>query len=269
MRMRWRHLLFAHWPVPVAAVRALVPTELEIDTFDGCAWVGLVPFTMEDVSPRFLPRFPWRGVMDFHECNVRTYVYPRGRSDDPSLHGVWFFSLDAASRLAVWGARRFFGLPYFNARMHLRRDDEVIDYFVERTESDPRSVARRRSSELIAAARERAGVREPSGRAPSLHCRWRALEALPPSQPGELAHFLTERFCLYAMKGGHLHRGRITHAPWPLRRAELLSLEDSLVAAAGIDVDQSREPLLHYADVLDVRVWWPERISDGFTADVV
>lgn len=242
MRMRWRHLLFAHWPVDVAAMRALVPAELEIDTFEGRAWVGLVPFTMEDVSPRFVPRFPGgvRGVTDFHECNVRTYVHPRGMKDDPAANGsagVWFFSLDAASRIAVWGARRFFGLPYFNARMHLQRDGDVIDYRVER-----------------------AGVTEPPEHAPSLHCRWRALEALPPSQPGEIAHFLTERSSLYAMKRGHLHRGRIAHKPWPLRRAELLSLDDSLIAAAGIGIDQSQPPLLHHTDALDVRAWWLKRV---------
>jgi uncharacterized protein YqjF (DUF2071 family) len=234
MRMRWRHLLFAHWPVEVSALRPLVPGELEIDEYDGRAWVGLIPFTMEDVTPRFLPRVPWRGVTDFHECNVRTYVYPQGQKSDAAARGVWFFSLDAASRLAVWGARTFFRLPYFHARMNLHREGDVIDYRVERR--DPRSPA--------------AGMT----------CRWRALEAMPPSRPGELAHFLTERYCLYAMKRGQLHRSRIEHAPWPLRRAELLSLDDSLVRSAGIEVNPSREPVLHHADVLDVRARWLERV---------
>jgi len=239
MRMRWRHLLFVHWPVDARVLQPLVPPALEIDTFDGRAWVGLIPFTMEDVSPRLAPRFPLRGVTDFHECNVRTYVYPRGMKDDPAAHGVWFFSLDAASRLAVRGARRFYRLPYFDARMWLRREGDVVDYSTTRIN----------------------GV---SGSA-SLHCRWRALEAMPTSKPGELAHFLTERYCLYALKrerGGalSLQRGRIAHEPWPLRRAELLAMDDSLVRAAGIEIDGSIAPVLYHADALDVRAWGLERV---------
>ena len=239
MRMRWRHLLFVHWPVEAEALRPLVPPALEIDTFDGRAWVGLIPFTMEDVSPRLAPRLPWRGVTDFHECNVRTYVYPRGMKDDPAAHGVWFFSLDAASRLAVWGARRFFRLPYFNAQMRLRREGDVVDYAVERIDN-------------VAGAA-------------SLRCRWRALESMGLSRPGELAHFLTERYCLYALKRERegvlsLHRGRIAHEPWPLRRAELLEMDDSLVRSAGIEINPSIAPVLYHADALDVRAWWLERV---------
>ncbi len=270
MRMRWRHLLFAHWPIEAQGLRSLVPSELEIDVFDGRAWIGLLPFTMEDVSPMWLPRVPMRGVTDFHECNVRTYVYPRGRKDDPASHGVWFFSLDAASRIAVWGARTFFGLPYFNARMSLHREGDVIDYSVERIARMPRGATAcpngqavrtgnkhaRHSHALPSGGRDKAW--HPKSTA-SLRCRWRALEALPPSQPGELAHFLTERYCLYAMKDKRLQRGRIAHEPWPLRNAELLSMEDSLMRADGIDVDRSREPVLYHADRLDVRAWWLER----------
>jgi uncharacterized protein YqjF (DUF2071 family) len=275
MRMRWRHLLFAHWPVDVEVLRPLIPPALEIDTFDGRAWVGLVPFTMEDVSPVLLPRAPqaaqgvwsalWGGAIAFHECNVRTYVYPRGRQHDPSARGVWFFSLDATSRLAVWGARTFWRLPYFNARIHLQRGGEVIDYGVQRHSLSPWERAGVRASSSRGGSNDR---RTPSpqpsrrgrGSPPSLRIRWRALEPMPPSQPGELAHFLTERYCLYALRrtGGinappATHCGRIAHQPWPLRRAELISLDDSLVRAAGIEVDRSREPLLYHADVLNVR----------------
>lgn len=233
IRMRWRHLLFVHWPVAPGALRRLIPDELEIDTFDGRAWVGLVPFTMEDFSLRVLPRLPLHSVTDFHECNVRTYVHPRGMKADANARGVWFFSLDAASRLAVWGAQRFFSLPYFNARIHLHREGDVIEYGVARIAGGPPA---------------------------RLCCRWRAGDPLPQSKPGELAHFLSERYCLYVMKGGRLHRGRISHEPWPLRGAELLSLDESLVQAAGIMIDRDIEPVLHYADALDVRAWWLERV---------
>jgi uncharacterized protein YqjF (DUF2071 family) len=240
MRMRWRHLLFAHWPIDPAALRGLVPGALEIDTFDGRAWVGLIPFTMEDVSPVVLPRTPrsmqgvWSallgGAIRFHECNVRTYVYPRGQGDDPAARGVWFFSLDATSRLATWGARTFWGLPYQHARIHLQREGDGVDYGVERIEVTAQC-------------------------APALRIRWRALDLMQPSQPGDLSHFLTERYCLYALRHGRLMRGRIAHKPWSLRRAELLALKDSLALAAGIDVDHAREPVLYHADELDVRAW--------------
>jgi uncharacterized protein YqjF (DUF2071 family) len=128
MRQRWAELGFLHWPVPVAQLRPLVPAALELDTFDGQAWVGLVPFTMTGVRPAFLPPFP--PVSNFHEINVRTYVHHRGREP-----GVWFFSLDAASSLAVRVARATFHLPYHRATMSLTReaaDSPVVTYRSER-----------------------------------------------------------------------------------------------------------------------------------------
>lgn len=231
MRMRWLNLLFMHWPLPVEALRGLVPPKLQIDTFDGHAWVGLVPFTMRSVLPWIVPGV--RGVSDvrgfsaFHECNVRTYVTHDGEP------GVWFFSLDAASRFASWGARKFWRLPYFDARIELsRRNDDVRC-----------SVCRNHGS---------AGA--------TMHCAWRVGSPLPRSQPGELAHFFTERYMLFATDGrGGLYRGRIWHEPWPLRSAELIALDDELVNAAGISVGPE-PPLLHHADELDVRAWRLERV---------
>jgi uncharacterized protein YqjF (DUF2071 family) len=103
MRMRWVELLFAHWPIDPGALGGLLPPDLEIDTYDGQAWLGIVPFRMEDVAPRGLPSPPGLGA--FPEVNLRTYVRHRGRA------GVWFLSLDAASRITVEGARRFYHLP--------------------------------------------------------------------------------------------------------------------------------------------------------------
>ncbi len=275
MRMRWRHLLFAHWPIDAEALRPLLPSSLEIDTFDGRAWVGLVPFTMEDVSPVLLPQAPsamqgaWNGLcggaIAFHECNVRTYVYPRGRREDPSSRGVWFFSLDASSRLAVWGARTFWGLPYKHARIHLERLGDVIDYGVERIDlggagatacPEGQAAPKPAAAQPVAhASRLRAKAWHPVLPGATLRLRWRALDPLPQSQPGDLAQFLTERYCLYATRNSDVLRGRIDHKPWPLRHAELLSLDDSLVRAAGIEVDQSHEPVLYHADELNVRAW--------------
>ena len=115
MRQKWRELLFVHWPVRPEELRPLVPPQLDLDLFDGMAYIGLVPFTMTGVRPVGLP--PVRGLSSFHETNVRTYVH-RARSDP----GVWFFSLDAANRIAVSLARTLYHLPYYHARMFLERE---------------------------------------------------------------------------------------------------------------------------------------------------
>lgn len=230
MRMRWLSLLFAHWPAPVELVRPLIPRGLEIDTFEGRAWVGLVPFTMRSVLPWIIPGIrglsDFRGLSAFHECNVRTYVTYRGEP------GVWFLSLDAASRLATWGARKFWKLPYFWSRINLSRRNDQIEFSVNRNHDS--------------------GI--------AMKCAWRVGAELPRSKPGDIAHFLTERYMLFASDGnGGIYRCRIWHEPWPLRAAELVSLDDGLLKAAGITVGNEK-PLLHHADELDVRVWPLERL---------
>ena len=125
MWMTWHDLLFAHWPVPAEQLRALIPPILEVDTFQGQAWVGVVPFGMSNVRPRLLPAVP--GLSRFPELNVRSYVTVQGKP------GVWFFSLDAANPLAVYLARRFFYLPYLHAKMSLQSNGEVVQYSSLRT----------------------------------------------------------------------------------------------------------------------------------------
>jgi len=125
MHQRWHDLLFAHWPVPAPAIASRLPAGLELDTFEGRAWLGVVPFRMSGVRLAGLPPLPGAGA--FPELNLRTYV----RRGD--VRGVWFFSLDAASRLAVEAARLGFGLPYFHARMSTRPDGDGIVYSSERT----------------------------------------------------------------------------------------------------------------------------------------
>jgi uncharacterized protein len=220
-------MLFAHWPVPQESLRRLVPEPLEIDTFDGAAWVGLIPFTM----PRFrVAGLSVPGMSRFHECNVRTYVRCSGGG---GCSGVYFFSLDAASRLAVWGARKLWRLNYFLARMDLRRDGDVVHYRFDRA--------------------------DPPGPAARLRCAWRMGSPRPLSRPGELDHFLTERYALYTVDAaGRPLRGRIRHEQWRLHDATLLELEETLLAAAGID-RPGGEPLLYHAQWLDVAAWNLER----------
>jgi uncharacterized protein len=225
--MVWHELLFIHHRVDARALRPLVPAGLEIDTFDGSAWLAVVPFRMSRIRPRGLPAVPW--LSNFAELNVRTYVT---RDDKP---GVWFFSLDAANPIAVAVARRTFHLPYFCATMQCRRDPTgEIDYASRRTH--------RGQPPLAFAARYR-----PTG-------------PIAKARPGSIDHFLTERYCLYAAASdGRLFRGDITHAPWPLQPAEADITQDTMTTPLGIDVPNER-PLLHYADRLDVTAWKAERV---------
>jgi uncharacterized protein YqjF (DUF2071 family) len=225
--MHWLTLLFMHWRVPAGALRALIPSHFEIDTFDGTAWVGLIPFTMRHVRPTCLPSIPIRGVSHLHECNVRTYVTYKGEP------GVWFFSLDAESRLAVILARQFFALNYLHASIALARSGDDVDYEVERLDEP------------------KAGMR----------CAWRIGAELPLSLPGELAFFLTERYCFLTVDArGRPCRCRIWHPRWSLREANVLSLSDGLVAAAGIAVKDLPDSTL-YSEHQRVHAWPLERLD--------
>src|SRR5215217_7992693 len=185
--MGWRDLLFMHWPVEVDALRSLVPPALSIDTFEGSAWLGVVPFDMTGVRPCFLPAVP--GVSNFPEINLRTYVTAEGKP------GIWFFSLDAHSRVAVRLARATFHLPYFDAEMSCHASDDEVDY---------RSLRTHRG-----APGADLGARYTRGGEPS------------ESEGGSIENFLTERYCLYSVdRRGDVHRGDIHHHPWPLQPAE-------------------------------------------------
>ena len=229
---RWRSLLFLHWPVSVEALRPLVPAGLTIDVHDGLAYVGLTPFVMRGVRPSLLPEAL---AFNFLETNVRTYVHVGGR--DP---GVYFFSLDAASRIAVVAARVTFGLPYYHARMRLARRDGT---------SALRGVIEYRSRRL-------------SGTRPRLAVRYGLGEYLGPSVPGTLEYFLLERYVLFVERRGRLWRGQVHHAPYPAQVARVLDLHDELVAAAGLPQPSGPPPLVHYAAGVDVEVFAP-RPTEG------
>lgn len=212
--------------MPASRLRPLVPEGLAIQEFDGTSWIGVVPFRMEGVMRRPLPDLP--GISAFAELNVRLYVERDGKP------GVWFLSLDAASRLAVWAARRFFHLPYFNARMSIVGTDEGFRYRSVRTEPP--------SASLIADYRPTSD--------PSL------------ATPGSLEHWLTERYCLYARSAsGALLRGDVHHRQWPLQQAEATFAENSMLAPHGLSVSGS--PLLHFSRRLEVAVWAPVVVAEG------
>jgi uncharacterized protein YqjF (DUF2071 family) len=227
MRMRWRDLLFAHWKADAAVLRGLIPQGLELDLFEGQAYIGAVPFTMEDVSPRFVPALP--GLHAFPEINLRTYVTAGGKP------GVWFFSLDAAQKLAVRVARRWFHLPYFDARFEILHRSAGIEYSSLRTHSGAPGAA--------------------------FSARYRATGPVYQSVAGTLDCWLTERYCLYAADSeGRIYRGDIDHDPWPLQSAEAEVRANTLGEALGIDM-RGPPVTLHYAESLDVRAWLIERVG--------
>ena len=226
MAQSWHHLLFAHWPVTVDDLRPYIPAALPIDTFDGQAWLGVVPFEMCSIRLRGLPPVP--GFSAFPELNMRTYIL---HEDKP---GVWFFSLDADHFPAVYAARWLYHLPYFKAKMKLLIRDDAVLY---------RSV---RNHPRAAPAVFR-GVYRPT-------------DDVFQAMPGSLEHWLTERYYLYAAdKLGRLYRGAIHHFPWPLQPAEADIVQETVATSHGLPLPDI-EPLLHYAHELDILVWGIEPI---------
>ncbi|GAC1336152.1 MAG: hypothetical protein NVSMB14_03800 [Isosphaeraceae bacterium] len=247
MRQRWASLLFLHWEVPIEQLRPLVPRELEIDTFEGRAYVGLVPFTMTGVRPVLLPAIP--KFSDFHEINVRTYVHFRGR--DP---GVWFFSLDAANPIAVVLARLTYKLPYFHAKMSLDPGDRMIQRRLGQGVESPFTISYK--SERLHAGPVRAVCDiqyEPTG-APRV------------SEADSLEHFLAERYILYVSAYDRLYSGRVHHSPYPLQTARLLEFNETLVAAAGIDRGDE-PPIAHFAREVHARIYPLKKIDVGSDRD--
>jgi hypothetical protein len=227
MTQSWHDLLFAHWPVDTSAVRERVPAGLELDLYEGQAWVGVVPFDMTNVAPRFVPAVP--GLSAFPELNVRTYVSVGGKP------GVYFFSLDAESAVAVALARRLLKLPYYAASMDVTRHDGWVDYWSERLADNDAPPA-------------------------AFEGRYRPIGAVHYPHPGSLEHFLTERYCLYNVDDEFkTYRLEIHHPPWPLQVAEADITMNTMAEAAGIRLP-SMAPRLHYSTRQDMVAWAPVRL---------
>jgi uncharacterized protein len=216
MGQTWENLLFAHWRVPIEDLEPVVHPKIPIDTFDGSAWIGITPFTVTGLHLRGTPPPP--GPSSFHEINVRTYA----TIDDKP--GIYFLSLDAASRAAVHAARTVYRLPYFHAEIEA---DEKIRYRSERKHDPP------------AAFRA------------EYHPQGDAYKA----EPGSFDHWATERYCLYTLDDDQrIHRGEIHHPPWPLQEATAEIARNTMTAPYGIDL--KGDPILHFAQKQDV-VFWP------------
>ena len=210
-----------HWPISPEVLRPFIPPALEIDTFDGEAWIGVVPFRMTGIRPRYLPSMPW--VSAFAELNVRTYVKYKGQ------RGVWFMSLDAANPLGVRMARWQFHLPYYDAKMSSIDTGNEIQYASTRTHKN------------TAAAKYVANYRPVS----------EAYKTLD----GTIDHWLTELYCFFAADtDGNIYRGDVEHQPWPLQIAEAEVKQNSMTDALGIALPD-RKPLLHFSRGVEVVGW--------------
>lgn len=221
MAQTWKHLLFAHWKIPASILRPMIPPEIELDTYNGEAWLGVVPFLMTGVRLRGFAPMP--GTATFPELNLRTYVNHNGKP------GVWFFSLEAANPLAVMVARLTFNLPYFNAKMSLQQSDNTISYRSHRTHSDAKS------AEFIA--------------------KYQPIAPVKTYDAASLDRWLTDRYVLYSVnRKGQVFIGHIMHLPWGLQAAEATIERNTIAEASGINLSDE-QPLLHYVEQLDVLAW--------------
>jgi uncharacterized protein YqjF (DUF2071 family) len=237
MTQRWNDLLFAHWPIPVAQIAALLPEGLEVDSFQGSAWLGVVPFWLDRIKIRGVPPIP--GVRNFPDLNLRTYV----RDQYTGIPGVYCFSLDASNLLAVAVARTYYHLPYYWAAMRME----------QRSKREFAFYSRRRFS----------------GQDVIFNARYRGLgpnSRLAENRSGTLEHFLTERSCLYSSNSaGQAIRANLHYVPGPLEEAEAEIERNDLAAAIGIRLP-NLEPVLHYSRRLAVYIWPTELVRPALAA---
>lgn len=235
MQMIWHDLAFLHWPLEAHLLQRFLPADLEVDMYDGRAWLGIVPFRMTEVCPRRIPR--WLGSRDFAELNLRTYVRQRGEQGYP---GVWFFSLDAASWLGVRVARLWYGLPYFDAQIAIKHEGEAINYEARRTQ---RGVP----------PAELALTYEPLG-------------PPQPATPGSFEYWLTERYVLYSARSrgsaqfGVTKIGHIHHRPWPLQPGRARIECCDMTRLLQLDLP-AIDPIVHVAQEIPVVAWGLQKIS--------
>ena len=223
MHQNWRDLLFAHWKLEPEAIQATLPPGLYVDTYDGSAWLALVPFLMRDIRPPKLFAVP--PISNFLEMNVRTYVY-----DEQGRPGVWFYSLDANNPLAVFVAQKFFHLPYLWADMSEKRSNGNIHYSCHRKKTPADEV-----TEI-----EYSGTRE-----------------LSPPEPGSFEYFLVERYLLYTWikKSQRLFTGRVYHTPYPVYEAEVGSMKTAVLDQAGFPMGDRSPDHVIFSPGVDVDLY--------------
>lgn len=226
MKQDWNDLLFLHWPIPVHELRPHVPDCFELDTYDGFAWIAIVPFQMSNIQVRGLPVVP--GVSQLLELNVRTYVTYNGES------GVYFYTLDANHTFAVAIARYIFGLNYVTASMNLKSVNDDIYHFSSR----------------------RTHIGQPAAH---FHVRYRPISPVTRAHPESLMYWLTERYALWVNRGKRIYKGPIFHQNWQLQKAEVdmpvNNLTDFLPATLF-----STKPIAYFSKHLHTSIFPFERI---------
>lgn len=226
LRQRWEELAYFHWPYDPDDVQRLLPDGVRVDTFDGRAWVGLIPFEMRRVRIGPTPPVPYLG--DFIEINVRTYVLdPLGR------RAVWFFSLDVPRSIIVGVARTAFAIPYCFAR----------------------------ATHTVAGAEHRYTLarRRPHGRRPTADLRFTVGERLSDADVTGLDHFLTARWALLTTRFGRLLHGAVHHPRWPLHRIESFDVRQDAIEAAGLPAPEG-DPVARYSPGVAVDIGWFESV---------
>lgn len=196
--------MFLHWSLDPELIQQTLPAGLKVDTFEGRAWIGVVPFFMSGVRPRFMPSVS--GISNFQELNLRTYV-----TDDYGRAGVWFYSLDTSHRVPVWIARRFFHLNYVYARMRADRSSQLVEYASSRVvEGD-------------------AGEEQ--------RFEWSRVGQVRTATVGSLEHFLVERYRLFSCNhsSGQLYTGTLSHSPYQLQDVALKCYSKQLFNLNGFD----------------------------------
>jgi uncharacterized protein YqjF (DUF2071 family) len=214
----WEDLLFAHWRVDAAELARLLPPEVPPDTHDGTGWLGITPFRLTNLRLRGIPPLP--RLSSFPELNVRTYATVDGKP------GIWFFTLDAASQLAVEAAKRTYKLPYHRSRMSAERHGSFVHYESSRANA-------------------------------AFSARYRGEGDLFTAEEETLEYFLTERYCLYTADGGRLYRAEIHHPPWRLQRGEA-HIDLNTMSPLPLP---DEEPHLLFSPRQDVVVWSLEEVA--------
>ena len=219
----WRNLTFLHWEIASEELEPLLPSGLQLDLFQGKAYIGIVPFEMKNIRPAWCPQ-----VLGFNflETNVRTYVI---HNQEP---GVFFFSLDANSYIAVKVARWIWHLPYFHSAMTFSNKDAIYNYTLKRTDKVQSQI------------------------------KIEVSETLPPSEADSLEYFLLERYLLFTELRGQLLRGQVHHIPYPVRQAELIDFEDQLLEINNIGGISSSPDLVHFSQGVDVEIYSLEPTGD-------
>ncbi|MEH7125174.1 DUF2071 domain-containing protein [Bacillus sp. JJ1532] len=227
MRQTWRDLLFIHWPIPSEKLRKHIPASLEIDTFNGSAWLGIIVFVMDGIYPRGLPNISI--LPKFQEINVRTYVKCNGKS------GIYFLSLDVCDWASYTIAKRWLRLPYQSAQISIEKKGQNFHY---------KSIRKRKTKYEI-----------------TIDGTYKPLEEVYLPKEGTLDHFLTERYCFFSSNNGiHTYCLEIHHQPWQLQKTEIEIYKNTLFTPFNIDVNKVT-PISHFSKGTDSLIWNIKKIG--------